>query len=69
MIGWKITQICAALAVMVVLWRSPIAHWLVLLLAYVAARFVTEIATCAIELVEGFRRRVFPATSGTKSPN
>jgi hypothetical protein len=54
--AWKVTQVTAALAVTVVFWRPPIAHWLVLLLAYVAARFVTEVVTCAIELVEGFRR-------------
>jgi hypothetical protein len=56
MMAWKVTQVTAALAVMVVLWKAPIAHWLVLLLAYVAARFVTEIITAAIELIEGFRR-------------
>jgi hypothetical protein len=29
---------------------------ILLILAYVAARFATEVVTCTIELVEGFRR-------------
>jgi hypothetical protein len=53
---WFLLQIGAAVAVISLLWKGPFLPGIVLMLAYVASRFATEVVTCAIELVEGFRR-------------
>jgi hypothetical protein len=53
---WFLLQGSIIFVVVAVLWKGPLLPGIVLLLAYVAARFATEVVTCAIELVEGFRR-------------
>jgi hypothetical protein len=53
---WFLPQIGAAVAVISLLLKGLFLPGIVLMLAYVAARFATEVVTCAIELVEGYRR-------------
>jgi hypothetical protein len=60
---WFLPQIGAAVAVISLLLKGPFLPGIVLMLAYVAARFATEVVTCTIELGERFRRRGNSLTS------
>jgi hypothetical protein len=53
---WFLLQIGAAIAVISLLLKGLFLPGIVLMLAYVAGRFATEVVTCTIELGEGFRR-------------
>jgi hypothetical protein len=53
---WFLPQIGAAVAVISLLLKGLFLPGIVLMLAYVAARFATEVVTCAIELLDGFRQ-------------